>query len=95
MDEFYKGVKADIADFVVSLWEGGADEEKIKVWKYIRDYWDCVPSCETREENDCNIINNIADYICYNVAVDLYGDYLTVKENGKEIKNLADLYSIL
>ena len=97
MDEFYKGVKADIASFVVSLWEGGTDEEKIKIkiWKYIRDYWDCVPSCETREENDCNIIDNIVDYICYNVAVDFECDYLTVKENGKEIKNLTDLYSIL
>ena len=95
MDEFYKEVKADIADFVVSLWEGGTNEEKVKIWKYIRDYWDCVPSCETREENDWNIIDNIVDYICYNVAVDLSGDYLTVKENGKEIKNLKDLYSIL
>ena len=95
MDEFYKEVKADIAKFVVSLWEGGTDKEKIKIWKYIRDYWDCVPSCETRKENDCNIIDNIVDYICYNVAVDLSGDYLTVKEDGKEIKNLTDLYSIL
>ena len=96
MDEFYKGVKADISDFVGSLWEGGADEEKLKIRKYIRDYWDCVPSCETREESDRNIIENIVDYVCYNVAVDLSGDYLTVKEgDNKEIKNLTDLYSIL
>ena len=95
MDEFYKGVKADIADFVVSLREGGTADEKIRFWKYMRAYWDCVPSCETREENDYNIVDNVVDYICYNVAVDLSGDYLTVKENGKEIKNLADLYSIL
>ena len=95
MDEFYKEVKADIADFVVSLWEGGTDEEKIKIWKYIRDYWDCVPSCETRKENDCNIIDNIVDYICYNIAVDLSDDYLKVKEGEVEIKNLTDLYIIL
>ena len=95
MDEFYKGIKADIEDFVVSLWEGGTNEEKIKIWKYIRDYWDCVPSCETRKENDCNIIDNIVDYICYNVAVDLSDDYLKVKEGEVEIKNLTDLYSIL
>ena len=95
MDEFYKGVKADIAEFVISLWEGGTDEEKAKIWNYIRICWDCMPPCETREENDCNIIDNIVDYICYNVAIDLSGDYLTVKESGKEIKNLADLYSIL
>ena len=95
MDEFYKGLKADIADCVVSLWEGGTDEEKIKIWKYIRDYWDCVPSCETRKENDCNIIDNIVDYICYNVAVDLSDDYLKVKEGEVEIKNLTDLYIIL
>ena len=54
-----------------------------------------MPSCETRGESDCNILDNIVDYICYNVAVDLSGDYLTVKEDGKEIKNLTDLYSIL
>ena len=53
MDEFYKGVKADIADFVVSLWEGSTDEEKNKIWKYIRDYWDFVqhtlnPKVDTR-----------------------------------------------
>ena len=95
MDEFYKGLKADIADCVVSLWEGGTNEEKIKIWKYIRDYWDCVPSCETRKENDCNIIDNIVDYICYNVAVDLSDDYLKVKEGEVEIKSLADLYNIL
>ena len=95
MDEFYKGIKADIEDFVVSLWEGGTNEEKIKIWKYIRDYWDCVPSCETRKENDCNIIDNIVDYICYNVAVDLSDDYLKVKEGEVEIKSLADLYIIL
>ena len=95
MDEFYKGLKADIADCVVSLWEGSTDEEKIKIWKYIRDYWDCVPSCETRKENDCNIIDNIVDYICYDVAVDLSDDYLKVKEGEVEIKNLTDLYIIL
>ena len=95
MDKYYEEVKADIADFVVNLWEAGTEEEKIKIWEYIRDCWDCVPPCETREENDCNIIDNIVDYICYNVAVDLSDDYLTVKEDGKEIKNLTDLYSIL
>lgn len=95
MDKYYEEIQADIADFVVSLWEAGTAEEKVKIWKYIRDCWDCVPSCETRGENDCNIIENIVDYICYNVAVDLSDDYLTVKEDGKEIKNLTDLYSIL
>ena len=95
MDKFYEEVEADIAEFVVDLWEAGTEEEKVKTWKYIRDYWDCIPSCESREEGDCNIITNIVDYICYNIAIDLTGDYLTVKEDGKEIKNLTDLYNIL
>lgn len=92
MDKYYEEIQADIAEFVVELWEAGTEEEKVKIWKYIRDCWDC---CETRGESDCNIIDNIVYYICYNVAVDLSGDYLTVKEDGKEIKNLTDLYSIL
>lgn len=95
MDKFYKEVEGDIAEFVVELWEAGTEEEKVKIWKYIRDYWDCIPSCESREEGDSNIITNIVDYIYYNVAMDLTGDYLTVKYDGKEIKNLTDLYNIL
>lgn len=36
MDKFYKEVEGDIAEFVVELWEAGTEEQKVKIWKYIR-----------------------------------------------------------
>ena len=75
------------------LWELGLEKEKSKIWNYINTYWDCIPPYNIRDQDDNNIITNIVDYISYNTKVNLSGDYMLI--NGKEIKDLSDLYDIL
>ena len=92
-DIFYNELKDDINNFVFKLWELGLEKEKSKIWNYINMYWDCMPLCNIRDQDDNNIITNIVDYISYNTKVNLSGDYMLI--NGKEIKDLSDLYDIL
>lgn len=92
-DIFYNELKDDINNFVFKLWELGLEKEKSKIWNYINTYWDCMPLCNIRDQDDNNIITNIVDYISYNIKVNLSGDYMLI--NGKEIKDLSDLYDIL
>lgn len=92
-DIFYDELKDNISNFVFRLFELGLEEEKSKIWSYISTYWDCMPSCKIRSQDDSNIITNIVDYISYNTKVNLSGDYMLI--NDKEIKSLSDLYDIL
>lgn len=92
-DIFYNELKDDINNFVFKLWELGLEKEKSKIWNYINTYLDCMPLCNIRDQDDNNIITNIVDYISYNTKVNLSGDYMLI--NGKEIKDLSDLYDIL
>ena len=92
-DIFYDELKDDISNFVFRLFELGSEEEKLKIWSYINTYWDCMPSCKIRSQDDSNTITNIVDYISYNTKANLSGDYMLI--NGKEIKSLSDLYDIL
>lgn len=92
-DIFYNELKDDINNFVFKLWELGLEKEKSKIWNYINTYWDCMSLCNIRDQDDNNIITNIVDYISYNTKVNLSGDYMLI--NGKEIKDLSDLYDIL
>lgn len=92
-DIFYNELKDDINNFVFKLWELGLEKEKSKIWNYINTYRDCIPPCNIRDQDDNNIITNIVDYISYNTKVNLSGDYMLI--NGKEIKDLSDLYDIL
>lgn len=92
-DIFYNELKDDINNFVFKLWELGLEKEKSKIWNYINMYWDCMPLCNIRDQDDNNIITNIVDYISYNTKVNLSGDYMLI--NGKEIKDLSNLYDIL
>ena len=83
--------------FVYKIWTEASESTKDKVWQYVKEYWDCLPTCSTPTRCDEAIEENIVDFITYNVSCEIEPDRLLGKDGfaGTTVKSLEDLYKIM
>lgn len=96
-DPAIAGVIDDVEAFVYKIWTEASESTKDKVWQYVKEYWDCLPTCSTPTRCDEAIEENIVDFITYNVPCEIEPDRLLGKDGfaGTTVKSLEDLYKIM